>query len=177
MAVAIWAGLWPGLVATAAATLLTDYFIFEPRGSFAIANPTEAISLALFAFMGVFISLDGRTLPPGQQKLAPAERELAARQSEEQFRALANAIPQLCWMANADGWIYWYNQRWYDYTGTTPQQMEGWGWQSVHDPKTLPECSGEVEGIHRDGGTVRHGVPAARCRRRLSPISDARDAR
>jgi len=60
------------------------------------------------------------------------------RDSEAQFRTLANAIPQLCWMANADGWIFWYNQRWYEYTGTTPEQMEGWGWQSVHDPEALP---------------------------------------
>jgi PAS domain S-box-containing protein len=42
-------------------------------------------------------------------------------------------------MANGDGWIFWYNQRWYEYTGTTPEQMEGWGWQSVHDPETLPK--------------------------------------
>ena len=65
--------------------------------------------------------------------------EDALRQSEEQFRTLANAIPQLSWMANADGWIFWYNQRWYEYTGTTPEQMEGWGWQSVHDPAMLPQ--------------------------------------
>jgi len=38
-------------------------------------------------------------------------------------------------MAHADGRIYWYNERWYEYTGTTPAQMEGWGWQSVHDPR------------------------------------------
>jgi len=60
-------------------------------------------------------------------------------QSEVQFRMLANSIPQLCWMANADGWIVWYNQRWYEYTGTTPEQMEGWGWQSVHNPETLQQ--------------------------------------
>ena len=65
--------------------------------------------------------------------------EQALRESESQFRTLANAIPQLCWMANADGWIFWYNQRWYDYTGTTPRQMAGWGWQSVHDPRVLPK--------------------------------------
>ena len=65
--------------------------------------------------------------------------EQAVREGEEQFRTLANAIPQLCWMANADGWIFWYNERWYEYTGTTPEQMEGWGWQSVHDPEALPK--------------------------------------
>jgi PAS domain S-box-containing protein len=65
-----------------------------------------------------------------------AEREV--RESEERFRSLANSIPQLAWMARPDGFILWYNQRWYDYTGTTPEQMEGWGWQSVHDPAVLP---------------------------------------
>ncbi len=58
--------------------------------------------------------------------------------SEERFRTFADAIPQLCWTANADGWILWYNQRWYDFTGKTPEEMEGWGWQSVHDPAVLP---------------------------------------
>jgi PAS domain S-box-containing protein len=69
------------------------------------------------------------------------ERKLAEKalsKSEEEFRTLANSIPQLAWMARADGFILWYNQRWYDYTGTTPEQMEGWGWQSVHDPAALP---------------------------------------
>ena len=64
------------------------------------------------------------------------EREV--RESEERFRSLANSIPQLAWMARADGFLFWYNQRWHDYTGTTPEQVEGWGWQSVHDPVVLP---------------------------------------
>ena len=71
----------------------------------------------------------------GRQMPAP---ELSRGQDALQFRTLANAIPQLCWMANADGWLFWYNHRWYEYTGTTPEQMEGWGWQSVHDPEALP---------------------------------------
>ena len=54
------------------------------------------------------------------------------------FRALADNIPTLCWTANPDGYIIWYNKGWYEYTGTTPDAMEGWGWQSVHDPDELP---------------------------------------
>ena len=60
------------------------------------------------------------------------------RESEQQFRTLADSIPNLAWWANGDGYITWYNRRWYEYTGTTPEQMEGWGWQSVHDPDELP---------------------------------------
>ena len=66
-----------------------------------------------------------------------AEDEL--QKSEERFRTLVDAIPQLCWAADAEGWIFWYNERWYQYTGTTPAEMEGWGWQSVHDPEVLPQ--------------------------------------
>ena len=53
---------------------------------------------------------------------------------------MAESIPQLAWMARPDGHIYWYNRRWHEYTGTTPEQMEGWGWQEVHDPEVLPRC-------------------------------------
>jgi PAS domain S-box-containing protein len=64
--------------------------------------------------------------------------ESALRQSEEQFRAFANSLPELCWMAYSDGRIFWYSDRWYEYTATTPEEMLGWGWQSVHDPEVLP---------------------------------------
>lgn len=51
-----------------------------------------------------------------------AEEEL--RDSEERFRTMANAIPQLAWIARPDGYIYWYNERWYSYTGTTPSKWK-----------------------------------------------------
>lgn len=65
--------------------------------------------------------------------------EKALKISEERFRTMADNIPNLAWMADANGWIFWYNKKWYEYTGTTPEQMEGWGWQSVHDPEELPK--------------------------------------
>jgi len=60
-----------------------------------------------------------------------------ARKQETVFRALAENLPTLCWIANADGYILWYNSRWYEYTGTTFKDMHGWGWQSVHHPRFL----------------------------------------
>ena len=65
--------------------------------------------------------------------------EEKVRESQKRFHTLADAMSQLAWMAQPDGFITWYNQRWYDYTGTTPEQMVGWGWQSVHDPEVLPK--------------------------------------
>ena len=72
------------------------------------------------------------------EALARKRAEVARRESEARFSAMANNIAQLAWMADETGWIFWYNKRWYEYTGTTPEQMEGWGWQSVHDPAALP---------------------------------------
>ncbi len=68
------------------------------------------------------------------------EQVLARRkleESEERFRTMTDNIPNLAWMANPDGYIFWYNLRWFEYTGTTAQEMEGWGWQKVHDPESL----------------------------------------
>jgi PAS domain S-box-containing protein len=62
----------------------------------------------------------------------------ALRQSEEVLRALANTIPQLAWMAQADGAFVWFNERWFEYTGTTPDQVVGWGWQTAVEPTVLP---------------------------------------
>lgn len=70
---------------------------------------------------------------------ARSRAESLLRLREAETRTLADAIPTLAWMARPDGYIDWYNARWYEYTGTTPAQMEGWGWQSVHDPRILPD--------------------------------------
>lgn len=87
-------------------------------------------------------------LRPGQQEgivvmhLNVTERRLAEEASydrERRFRTMADVIPQLAWVARADGYIFWYNERLYEYTGTRAVDMEGWGWQSVHDPAVLPE--------------------------------------
>jgi PAS domain S-box-containing protein len=87
------------------------------------------------------VGLDGKINILGIARDA-TKRENAANaleESEERFRAVANSMTQLAWIARPDGHLFWYNQRWYDYTGATPEQMEGWGWQTVHDPEELPK--------------------------------------
>ncbi|WP_176556376.1 response regulator [Rubellimicrobium rubrum] len=66
------------------------------------------------------------------QYLRRRRAEEALRDREEEFRAFAENLPQLTWMADPDGSITWFNRRWYDYTGTTADQMQGWGWRTVH---------------------------------------------
>jgi PAS domain S-box-containing protein len=72
-------------------------------------------------------------------EVRPNTNVLGAPHADLEFRKLAEHIPTLCWIADADGYITWYNPKWYDYTGKTPSDMEGWGWQSVHDLRALPD--------------------------------------
>ena len=80
-----------------------------------------------------------------------AEEARVQQGSEEGFRLLVDTIPHLCWMANAEGWIFWYNKRWYDYTGKTLEELKGWGWQSVHDPERLPQIMERWMACIQDG--------------------------
>jgi len=57
--------------------------------------------------------------------------------SEEQYHALADAMPQIVWTARPDGDLDYYNQRWFDYTGTTFQETQGRGWEMMLHPDDL----------------------------------------
>lgn len=72
-----------------------------------------------------------------------AERELeerrrveeALRESERKFRAIADTMPQIVWSARGDGYHDYYNSRWYEYTGLSPEQSEGVGWSTILHPE------------------------------------------
>ena len=64
-----------------------------------------------------------------------AASQKALRESDLRFRELADNISQFAWTADHAGGIYWYNKRWHDYTGTTLEEMQGWGWRKVHHPQ------------------------------------------
>jgi PAS domain S-box-containing protein len=103
-----------------------------------------------------FVGPDGKPRQYVAIRADITERKRAGeklRESEEHFQSMANSIPQLAWMAEADGSIFWYNQRWHEYTGTTLEQMEGWGWQSVHDPEELPKV------LERWNQSIATGTP------------------
>jgi PAS domain S-box-containing protein len=50
------------------------------------------------------------------------------------YRLLADSIPQLVWITRGDGYHEYFNQRWYDYTGTTLEQTRGEGWSLFLHP-------------------------------------------
>ena len=58
----------------------------------------------------------------------------ALNEAKSRFGLVADNISQLVWIAHPDGAIYWYNKRWFEYTGTTLDTMQGFGWRAVHHP-------------------------------------------
>ena len=64
--------------------------------------------------------------------------KLRAEASEQALKTFIDNLPELAWTAKPDGDIDYYNRRWYEYTGTTFEEMRGWGWEKVHDPELLP---------------------------------------
>jgi PAS domain S-box-containing protein len=53
-------------------------------------------------------------------------------QSESQFRQLADAMPQIVFMARPDGHVDYFNRRWYEYTGLPEGSVGFESWRHVH---------------------------------------------
>jgi two-component system CheB/CheR fusion protein len=61
-----------------------------------------------------------------------AEEQLRA--SEERFRTLTNAVPQVIWTNEPDGRANYFNQRWYEYSGLSYEESAGPGWMAIIHP-------------------------------------------
>ena len=103
-------------------------------------------------------------LQVSNEELRQQEEELlkindSLRENEERFRALADNIPNMAWMASADGWIFWYNEQWYSYTGMTLDEMQGWGWQKVHHPDYKEQVTEEWSACIKEGKVYDNTFP------------------
>ncbi|WP_397453539.1 GAF domain-containing protein [Pseudomonas sp. NA-150] len=88
-----------------------------------------------------------------------ARAERALRESELQFRTLADNMSQLAWTAQPSGHIYWYNKRWYDYTGTSLEAMQALGWRSVHHPDHFKRVTARVKHCFATGSVWEDTFP------------------
>ncbi|HEX4748671.1 MAG TPA: PAS domain S-box protein [Bryobacteraceae bacterium] len=76
----------------------------------------------------------------GETRVQAIGRDVSARKralfdNEERFRTLANNISQLAWMADQTGSVVWYNERWFQYTGSTLAELGGEGWRNYLHPE------------------------------------------
>jgi PAS domain S-box-containing protein len=99
-------------------------------------GPIEHAAWVIFEDIFLVISCVQIKRDMRNQALQSARRSI----SEESYRQLADAMPQIVWTANPDGCRDYYNQRWFDYTGLTLAETQGWGWKPVLHPDDLDRC-------------------------------------
>ena len=67
--------------------------------------------------------------------------EEALRESEQRFRQLAEAMPQIVWTACPDGYIDYYNDRWYEFTGFPRGEFGQSSWKPILHPNDMQRCT------------------------------------
>ncbi len=92
---------------------------------------------------GIFV--EGSDVTEAVQAMA------ALRESEQRLLQLANTIQHLAWMATPDGVPVWFNDRWYESTGTDQERMRALGWGSLVHPDDLPAQTARWELSIRTG--------------------------
>ena len=141
----------------------------EVLGTFAIyyAEPRSPTGSDLHLIAGAghvaLIAIEGER---AQGALTQAFEEL--KQSEAQLRKIIDTIPTLAWCSLPDGSKEFFNQRWHGYTGLSPEEAQGWGWQVTIHPEDVGHVTdkwrtclaagepGEVEGrLRRCDGAYR----------------------
>jgi PAS domain S-box-containing protein len=105
--------------------------------------------------VGVFVELWEKNQQLREQADRLHRQELAAleRASEERYRQLADAMPQIIWTAGPDGGATYFNRRWFEYTGMTEEDAGPSAWTRVVHPDDLPPA------VARREQTLRSGEP------------------
>jgi len=103
----------------------------EPRspGSSDLALIEAAANIAVIAIEG----------ERAQTALKKAFDEI--KQSEARLRKIIDTIPTLAWCGLPDGSKEFFNQRWHDYTGLSPEEASGWGWKVAIHPGDLEKLA------------------------------------
>jgi PAS domain S-box-containing protein len=82
---------------------------------------------------------------------AQREAEQGRRQSEEQFRHLADALPQIVWSARPDGVLEYCNDRWYEFVGARRTDPGAQSWVPILHPDDLQRSMDTYDGCIRSG--------------------------
>jgi PAS domain S-box-containing protein len=121
-------GMAPGLTASVLSLLSLGYF-FQPLVPYVdiagIRVPYRVLSLTSFASLALIVCW-----------LSASRRraEEALRDSEQRWRSLTEALPQLVWGARPDGWCDYFSAQWTNYTGVEESDLLGWRWMEALHP-------------------------------------------
>jgi PAS domain S-box-containing protein len=101
----------------------------------------------LRAKVSVFVELWEKNRQIREQAAQLAEQELAElrRTSAEQYRQLADAMPQIVWTSDAHGNATYYNRRWFEYTGMSHDEVSEDAWSRFTHPDDLPSVLAQRE--------------------------------
>jgi len=84
-----------------------------------------------------------------QEALRSAFEEIQT--SEAKLRKIIDTIPTLAWCSLPDGVGIFWNRRWHEYTGLTPEAARGWGWQDAIHAEDLKEITDKWRGFLASG--------------------------
>src|ERR1700693_1014850 len=121
-------GMAPGLAAALLSVLSLGYF-FQPLVPYVelagFRAHYRALSLTFFASLALIVCW-----------LSASRRraEEALRDSEQRWRSLTEALPQLVWGARPDGWCDYFSTQWTNYTGVGESDLLGWRWMETLHP-------------------------------------------
>jgi PAS domain S-box-containing protein len=71
-------------------------------------------------------------------------------------RQALDAMPHIVWIANLDGFGEWFNERWYAFTGQTPQEALGGGYSRAIHPGDLRSSAGAFRAAMESGEPYHH---------------------
>jgi diguanylate cyclase (GGDEF)-like protein/PAS domain S-box-containing protein len=74
-----------------------------------------------------------------------------ARERELYFQTMAEALPEIIWTADPNGMDDFFNQRCFDYTGLTLEQLRGANWHAIVHPDDLDDCASKWESALHTG--------------------------
>jgi PAS domain S-box-containing protein len=103
--------------------------------------------------VSVFVDLYRKTDELRRQADRLREHELAEerRVSEERYRQLADAMPQIVWTSEQDGRVTYYNRRWFEYAGEAAGGFDELGWTRAVHPDDLPSVISKRERTLQSG--------------------------
>jgi PAS domain S-box-containing protein len=105
--------------------------------------------------VSVFVELweKGEQIQQQAEQIHEQKLDALERASEERYRQLADAMPQIVWTADATGAATYFNRRWFEYTGMTPEEIGPNAWHQVVHPDDLPAAVERRELTLRSGET------------------------